>query len=167
MSQWGARMNEPAKRSRLTTVLLAGVAVLAVALLVLAIGVALNWRKVESLVDSATSTFSELNDVRAAVAAQCKAEQITVGFKRAKDATILSVQIINAPQVQGLSNEQLKNQARELAATARDALSSSEEYQRYEVVFVQRRGAGITLTSSSRFVFRADDLPGKQPAEKE
>lgn len=158
-------MNEPVKRSGLTKFVLGCFGVFVAALVVLVIAVAWNWGQVKSLVESARGTFVELNGARSAVAAQFKAQQVNVMYKKQNGIPILSVQLINAPTVQGQSKDELQEQAREIAATARAALSSPDEYQRYEVLFVQQRGVGITVRSSTRFVFSAAELQMPEAGE--
>jgi hypothetical protein len=158
-------MAEPAKRSGLTKFVLACFGMLIVSLIVLAVAVAWNWGQVKSLMESARGTFVELNGARSAVAARFKAQQVNVMYKKQNGATILSVQLLNSPAYEGLSKDALKEKAREIATTARDALTSPNDYHRFEVVFLQQKGVGVTFSSSSRFVFSAAELPFREVQE--
>lgn len=151
-------MNEPVKRSGLTKFVFGCFGVIVASFIVLVIAVVWNWGQVKSLVESAGGTIMKLNGARTAVAARFKAQQVNVMYKKRNGIPMLSIQLINSPEVANSSPDELKATARNVAATAYAALTSPEDYSRYEVVFVQQQGVGITWRSTKQFVFSAAEL---------
>ena len=134
-------------------------------LLVLTIGVgalvALNWPKVTAVWSRGKAAMTEMLAVQSAVRVKYGVANVSVKAKTGTGiaGTMLRIELVNAPGVSDLSEEELRKKALEIAVTARDALRSPDSYPRFEIVFSRRAGVGVTVSTKQLFRFEASDLP--------
>ena len=137
-----------------------GCGCLVVVLTIVGALLALNWPKVTELWSRGAATMTELLAVRAAVADRHGLHaNVKAKHHSGVAGPILSIELINAPGFEGLSEAQMKLKAREIAVTARDAMSTPNSYRRFEVVVARRVGAGVHVTTKTAFRFTAEELP--------
>lgn len=129
--------------------------------------VALNWTTISDGFSKATSTFSGLLDVQAAVRAHTGAREVKVHAASTSgvEGTTLRIEILGGgflgdtdPAAPGAREKALR-----VAVVARDALPPGTTYDRYEIVHTAQVTVGVTVSSSQRHVFTPDQLPAAAP----
>jgi hypothetical protein len=120
-----------------------------------------NWSTLTSLYHQATATFSELLHVAAALQAKYGGTASVMAKHESRvEGTTLSITLVNPSFLDALDPDgpRGKEQALEVAVTARNALPSQSAYEHYEIILVRERGVGITVSRTWMFRFDASDL---------
>jgi len=154
-------MNSAQGRSNWRKTLLIGCGGLTFVAAALAVVVALNWDRATSAYQSVMNAMVEQATVRAAVQSTYNTPKVVVRSMRRSGVTgsILVIQLVNPPSLDGLPEDAMRAKATEVATVARDACPSAQRSDYYEILFVSQKGYGVTVSSVRRFQFTAADLP--------
>ncbi|MDH3285111.1 MAG: hypothetical protein OEQ13_10255, partial [Acidobacteriota bacterium] len=120
----------------------------------------LNFGRIRSAFEGARDTFGEVMDVRAAVQAEFDTPEVNVSVNSltSVDGSTLGVELVNPPFMteRGLDQEA---KAREVAILTKSLLEAPEEWDVIEVRFSTQKDFGFTVSMTSDFSFRVDELP--------
>jgi hypothetical protein len=161
---------EPSKKSTPTWLKVLGIGCggLIVLLLVIAGLVAGNWPKLTGYYQQAKSTFSDMMTIQTALQQKYGADvRLTAKRESGVEGSILSIALVNAALMDrvNVDGDEGRRAALDVATAARDALPPNGRYDNYEVVFIRERGAaGLKMSGSWSFRFKATDLPANTKA---
>lgn len=159
-------MGERAERWRYRMVLKAGIGCSAIVVLLLGVTAALNFDRLQSAYDTQVEALARLKAVQSAIQSKEAASNVAVFEKRRLrrppvvdlPSSILSVELVNPPFLEELSDDGLRKKALEIAQVAWGAYRPPRDFEAVEVVLTSRSGVFITFRSRRRFLIRADEI---------
>jgi hypothetical protein len=124
-----------------------------------------HWTEIESVFLSGKKELAEVMAVQRAIETKYKASYVYVNEKYPSGAKqrILTVQIENPAFPMSKDGDIRRQQALEVAVTARNALPVQGTVSAYEVFVIRRTGLGVTRASTDLFTFTPTELPSPQP----
>jgi hypothetical protein len=120
-----------------------------------------QWPRIAALWSQGKAVVSEMLTLQAVMREKYGAESVNVRIQHryGEEGATFTIELTNAAPLSGLSDDALREKALEVAATARDNFKTPAEYPRYEVVIVDSKGAGVTISTKRSFTFAASELP--------
>jgi hypothetical protein len=139
---------------------LVGSGCLALSGIVCATLLALNWSRVDQLYQRASGTVTDVLAIQRALQSRYRTSEVTVGWRQRHGTanSILVVQLVNPPFLEGLAFEDARPQAQEIALVARGKLRDPAAASVVEVQLTKSAGFGVRIATKRIFRFAFDEL---------
>jgi hypothetical protein len=124
--------------------------------------VATNWSRISVAVREAADVLADIQRVRVAVANKYKSADVYVGARKADNepSAILTIRIVNASELDALSENAARQEARDVAMLGLRILKNRDAYGQVDVALGGEQRFGIaTRTTARRFAFRVRGVP--------